>query len=143
MEQGFTFHWEAGKNPIMTNPEGLVVELAVEKNIPYLRAGSEFSQPRDARESKVVPISTMIVEDEPCLGTQEEEDEEDRLADIVEDWENVRQHVQENKGNPDASDVEFGPEEDGSDDEGDDDDGSDDDAVAPEVPPFVRVRMNA
>ena len=39
MEQGFTFHWEAGRNPIMTNPEGLVVELEVEKNIPYLRAG--------------------------------------------------------------------------------------------------------
>ena len=31
MEQGYTFHWEAGRNPIMTNPEGLVVELQVDK----------------------------------------------------------------------------------------------------------------
>ncbi len=30
MEQGFTFHWEAGRKLIMTNPEGLVVELEVE-----------------------------------------------------------------------------------------------------------------
>ncbi len=35
MEQGFTFHWEAGRKPIMTNPEGLVVELEVERNIPH------------------------------------------------------------------------------------------------------------
>ncbi len=34
IEQGFTFHGEAGMKPIMTNPEGLVVELEVEKNIP-------------------------------------------------------------------------------------------------------------
>ncbi len=76
----------------------------------------------------------MIVEEEPCLGTKEEEEEEDRLADIAEDWENVRLHVKENKGNPDASDIELGPEEDGSDEERADEDGSDDDEVAPELP---------
>ncbi len=60
MEQGFTFHWEAGKLPIMTNPEGLVVELMVERNIPYVRSGSESSQPCPAREKKVVAISLMV-----------------------------------------------------------------------------------
>ncbi len=80
----------------MTNPEGLVVELAVEKNIPYLQAGSEFSQPRDARESKVVPISTMIVEEEHCMGA--ESDEEDTLADAADDLANARRHARTNQG---------------------------------------------
>ncbi len=43
MEQGFTFHWEAGRDPIMINPDGLVVELEVERNIPYVRAGSTYA----------------------------------------------------------------------------------------------------
>ncbi len=60
MEQGFTFHWQAGMNPIMTNPEGLVVELEVERNIPYLRSGDEYSQPRPVSESKVVAIAPMV-----------------------------------------------------------------------------------
>mgnify|MGYP000087478941 FL=1 len=60
MEQGFTFHWEAGQLPIMTNPEGLVVELEVERNIPYLRSGSEYALPRPARETKLVAISPMV-----------------------------------------------------------------------------------
>ncbi len=62
MEQGLIFHWEAGRKPIMTNPEGLVVELEVERNIPYLRSGSEYAQPRLARETKVVAISPIVEE---------------------------------------------------------------------------------
>ncbi len=60
MEQGFTFHWDPGRNPVMTNPEGMIVELEVEKNIPYLRAGSESSHPRPPRETKMVAIAPMV-----------------------------------------------------------------------------------
>jgi hypothetical protein len=87
MEQGCTFHWEAGRNPIMTNPEGLVVEFEVDRNIPYFVPGSEDSQVRLPRESKVVPIASMEEERTsattsvvPCLGveTDAENEEEDR-----------------------------------------------------------------
>ena len=60
MEQGFTFHWDPGRNPVMTNPEGMLVELEVEKNIPYLRAGSTFADPRPPRETKMVAIAPMV-----------------------------------------------------------------------------------
>jgi hypothetical protein len=80
MEQGFTFHWDPGRNPIMTNPQGTVVELEVLKNIPYLRSGSEFSCPRQARETKTVAIAPTVEqeddEDAPpatlCLAGEEE-----------------------------------------------------------------------
>ncbi len=80
MEQGFTFHWEPNSNPIMTNPEGLVVELEVERNIPYLRSGSLFTQPRPARKTKCVAMSPMVeasrafenTRTEPCVVGGEE-----------------------------------------------------------------------
>ncbi len=92
MEQGFIFHWEAGKLPIMTNPEGLVVELEVDRNIPYLRSGSEDAQPRPARETKVVAISHMVEapmkleesQEKPCLAGEEVELDEDDYADSEE-----------------------------------------------------------
>jgi hypothetical protein len=84
MEQGYTFLWEAGMMPIMTNPEGLVVELEVDRNIPYFRAGSNFAQPREARETKVVPIEPMVGEHQtpeadesvPCMPGQESQNDE-------------------------------------------------------------------
>mgnify|MGYP000105189615 CR=1 FL=1 len=92
MEQGFTFHWEAGRNPIMTNPEGLVVELEVERNIPYLRAGNEYSQPRPARETKTVAIAPMVEtpkkQDPPsenlCLAGEEADINEEYYVDSAE-----------------------------------------------------------
>ncbi len=92
IEQGFTFHWEEGKKPIMTNPEGLVVELEVERNIPYLRSGSEDAQPRPARETKVVAISPMVEaprnleepHEKPCLAGEEVDINEDDYADSEE-----------------------------------------------------------
>ena len=50
MEQGYTFHWEAGRNPIMTNPEGLIVEFEVDRNIPYFVTGSEEGVSAEARQ---------------------------------------------------------------------------------------------
>ncbi len=87
MEQGCTFHWEAGRNPIMTNPEGLVVEFEVDRNIPYFVPGSADCQTRLPRETKVLPIATMeearqpLGNEAPCLGveTEEENEEEDRV----------------------------------------------------------------
>ncbi len=59
----------------MTNHEGLVVELEVERNIPYLRSGSAFAQPRPPRETKVVAISPMV--EAPCLVGKEAEPSEE------------------------------------------------------------------
>ena len=85
MEQGCTFHWEAGRNPIMTNPDGLVVEFEVDRNIPYFVPGSEDSQTRLPRETKVVPIATMEEERTPttisvvpCLGVETDAEHERR-----------------------------------------------------------------
>ncbi len=113
MEQGFTFHWQAGMNPIMTNPQGDVVELEVERNIPYLRAGSEFSHPRPARETKVVAISPMVEEpkDEQttlCAAGEEVEGIED--ADVNEeeyaDSDQLDAMMPEGDATPHASDNE-------------------------------------
>jgi hypothetical protein len=41
-----------------------VVELEVQKNIPYLRSGSEFSCPRPARETKTVAIAPTVEQEE-------------------------------------------------------------------------------
>ena len=68
----------------------------MQKNIPCLRAGSEFSQPREARESRVVPISTMLVVEEPCLPAADREENSDeentRLNKEEEDAETERRH---------------------------------------------------
>jgi hypothetical protein len=129
MEQGFSFHWDPGRNPVMTNPEGLVVELTVEKNIPYLKAGTEFSRPRESRESRVVPIA-VLVEEEPCLGA--ETDEEDRIADAADDLANARRHVSTNRGqDPDAPSSDEGANSDR--------DSSSDDEAQPDVPPLAQI----
>ena len=36
MEEGFSFVWEAGKAPYMRTPDGRVIHLSVDGNIPYL-----------------------------------------------------------------------------------------------------------
>ncbi len=69
-----------------------------------------------------------------CLGAQEDEEEDDRLADVAEDWANAKQHWKENKGNPDASDPEFGPSDEDPEDEEEKEHESYRDAEAPEVP---------
>ncbi len=63
----------------MTDPEGLVVEFEVDRNIPYFVPGSADCQTRLPRETKVLPIATMEEERTPattsvvpCLGVETE-----------------------------------------------------------------------
>ena len=70
----------------MTDPEGLVVEFEVDRNIPYFVPGRADWQTRMPRETKVLAIATMEEERKPlgsvapCLGveTDEENEEKDR-----------------------------------------------------------------
>ncbi len=135
MEQGFTFHWDPGRNPVMTNPEGMVVELEVEKNIPYLRAGSEFSNPRPARETKMVAIAPTVEQSGNsapppvtlCLAGEEvelHEDDDEKADDEVDEneyanSEELNDMMPQGEDTPEISDDEreeryqaFGDEED-------------------------------
>ena len=51
MKMGYSFHWPAGKKPYLICLDGMIVELDVHGDIPYLRAGSR-NLPRRFRLAK-------------------------------------------------------------------------------------------
>ena len=50
MDKGYSYMWEAGRNPYLSIPEEKVITCDVIRDIPYLRKNSEFCQPHDATE---------------------------------------------------------------------------------------------
>jgi hypothetical protein len=64
MELGYSFHWKAGKNPVLVTPGGKVVCLAVEKNVPLLRVGEPDMKAEVPKEFENVPVAAGVEEDE-------------------------------------------------------------------------------
>ncbi|CAE6965643.1 unnamed protein product [Symbiodinium sp. CCMP2456] len=64
MQQGYGFVWPPGKDPFMINPDGKRISLFVHGDIPYVRAGSQKSGPReDEIATNVKAIFDKIGED--------------------------------------------------------------------------------
>ena len=55
MNMGYSFHWPSGKNPFLVCPDGMIVELDVHGDIPYLRSGSKKSAPKTPTREIIVP----------------------------------------------------------------------------------------
>ena len=60
MDMGYSFHWEAGRNPVLVTPEGHIIPLVVEKHIPYMIVGDEESLPRPPSLYRKVPVAPAV-----------------------------------------------------------------------------------
>jgi len=60
MDMGYSFHWEAGRNPVLVTPEGNIIPLVVEKHIPYMIVGDEESLPRPPNLYRKVPVAPAV-----------------------------------------------------------------------------------
>ena len=41
LDQGYSFHWESGKAPIMVRPDGALIQLKVDSHVPYMDSSCE------------------------------------------------------------------------------------------------------
>jgi hypothetical protein len=57
MEMGYSFVWMNNMNPYFIGPDGMIVELEIRGNIPYLKGGSELCQPKEASDTQHVPVA--------------------------------------------------------------------------------------
>ena len=60
MHMGYSFHWPAGKNPYLICPDGMIVELDVHGDIPYLRAGSRKSARKLRLVKSLCPVFRLF-----------------------------------------------------------------------------------
>ena len=60
MRMGYGFHWHPGVNLVLVTPDGNVVSLSVERDIPYLVVGSENSMPRKPVSYREVPLAPAV-----------------------------------------------------------------------------------
>ena len=41
LDQGYSFHWESGKAPVMVRPDGALIQLKVDGHVPYMDSSCE------------------------------------------------------------------------------------------------------
>ena len=75
MEEGYTFVWEVGENPVLITPSGNSIVLSVEGNIPYLLSSSPAA-PAERTHGLFQPrrrVSCPLQARGPCFGAAQEQ----------------------------------------------------------------------
>ena len=87
MNMGYSFHWPSGKNPYLICPDGIIVELDVHGDIPYLRAGSRKSAPKKPTREILVPslLATLDVTNSPVFDAVPGEEDGGNSVDLEEE----------------------------------------------------------
>ena len=72
MEEGYSFVWNAGKNPWLVSPSGQKVKLTVHGNVPYLVEWKQHGLPAAPVPDGMTPVGEggkppEVVEPEPEL----------------------------------------------------------------------------
>jgi hypothetical protein len=68
MKMGYGIHWHPWTNRVLVTPEGNVVSLSVERDIPYLMVGSERSMPKKLVSYREVLVAPVIEHGTQCGG---------------------------------------------------------------------------
>ena len=64
MQMGYGFYWHPGRNPVMVTPDGNIVPVTVDKDIPYLVTGSAKSIPKKLKHFVEVPMVPAIEQEQ-------------------------------------------------------------------------------
>jgi hypothetical protein len=96
MEMGYSFVWLSDQDPYFVCPDGMIVELEVRDNIPYLQAGSKDAAPKLAVATQSVPCAASpnaeVGEDAAAIdpgGPSDADHDSDGLADDSEEFEDA------------------------------------------------------